>query len=294
MVAAKLFDDDFLQRLELLAVVARKVLGGVAKAERRARRIGQGIEFADHRDYHPGDDFRYIDWNIYGRLDRLLLRLFEEEEDLFIYLLPDLSTSMGAGRPPKWDYARQVAAALAYVGLSGLDRVSLVPFADRVLGRLPPTRGKGQIFKIFDFLEKLPTGGPTRLLDSLRTFVHQSKRRGLAVVISDFYDPAGVEDGLNYLRYHKFETFVIQVHDLAELEFPHQGELTLVDCETGRELPVTVTPGLVARYRQAHRRFSLGINEFCTSHAIPYYLAPVQTPFDELVLQVFRDGGFLR
>jgi uncharacterized protein (DUF58 family) len=275
-------------------VVARKVARGLARAERRTKRLGQGIEFADHRDYHAGDDFRYIDWNLYGRLDRLLLRLFEEEEDLSIYLLCDLSASMEHGRPAKWDYARQLTAALAYIGLSGLDRVSLVPFADGVVDRMPPTRGKGQIFKVFDFLHKARRGGPTRLAESMRSFVHQSKRRGLAVVISDFYDPEGYEQGLNYLRYHKFETFVIQVFDERELEFSHHGDLSLVDCETGESLHLTLTRGLVERYRQAHRRFRAELDGFCTTHQIPYYAAPVQTPFDTLLLQVFRDGGFLR
>ncbi|MBM4321407.1 MAG: VWA domain-containing protein [Deltaproteobacteria bacterium] len=223
-----------------------------------------------------------------------MLRLYEEEEDIFLYLLPDLSSSMGQGDPPKWDHARQIAAALAYIGLSGLDRVAVVPFADGVVDRLPPTRGRGQIFKVFNFLQKAQLGGETRLLDSLRTFVHQSKRRGLAVVISDFYDASGFEDALNYLRYHRFETFVIQVHDRRELEFGHLGDLTLVDCETRATTQVTLNARLVERYRQAHRRFCLRLEEFCTTHQMPYYLAPIQTPFDELVLQVFRDGGLLR
>ena len=293
-MSTPLFDDSFMKRLELLAVVARKVLGGMGRAERRSRRIGQGVEFADHRDYAPGDDFRLIDWNIYGRLGRLLLRLYEEEEDVFLYLLPDLSSSMGQGRPPKWDHARQITAALAYIGLSGLDRVSVVPFADGVIDRLPPTRGRGQIFKVFDFLQRARTGGETRLRESLRSFVHQNKRRGLAVVISDFYDGRGFEDALNYLRYHRFETFVIQVCDRRELEFGHHGDLTLVDCETQEQVHVTLNARLVERYRQAHRRFALRLEEFCTTHQIPYYLAPIQTPFDELVLKVFRDGGLLR
>jgi len=290
----ELFDEAFLKRLELLAVVARRLSQGLARADRRSKRIGQGVEFADHRDYHPGDDFRYIDWALYGRLGRLLLRLFEEEEDLFVYLLPDLSDSMAHGDPPKWNYARQVAAALAYVGLSSLDRISIVPFADKVVGRMAPTRGKGQIFKVLNFLRTAPLGGRTALVDSLRTFVHQNKRRGVAVVISDFYDPAGYEDGLNYLRYHRFDTFVIQVYDRAELQFGHHGDLTLVDCEGGEQLQLTVTPGLVRRYQQAHRRFQHRLEEFCTTHAIPYYAAPVQTPFDQLLLGVFRDGGLLR
>ncbi len=290
----RLFDERFLEKLELLAVVARKVSRGQARAQRRSRRIGQGIEFADHRAYHPGDDFRYIDWSIYGRLERLLLRLFEEEEDLFLYLLPDLSGSMASGRPPKWDYCRQVAAALAYISLSSLDRVSIAPFAQGLLGRLAPTRGKGQIFKVFDFLERVERGGETQLAASMESFVHQNKRRGVAVVISDFYDPAGFEAGLNLLRYHRFETVVIQIYDEAELDFRHQGDLTLVDSETGEELQLTVSPSLARRYAQAHAALRHRLEEFCSSHGVVYYAAPIQTPFDALLMGILRDGGFLR
>ncbi len=289
-----LFDDQFLSRLELLTVVARKAVSGVARAERRSKRIGQGIEFADHRDYNPGDDFRYIDWNIYGRLGRLLLKLFEEEEDLFVYLLVDLSDSMGHGDPPKRDHARRLAAALAYVALSGLDRVSLTVFSSGIIDRMPPTRGKGQIFKVFDFLESAATGGVTRLEGSLEAFVHQNKRRGVAVVLSDFYDPDGYRDALNYLRYNKFKTFVIHVCDDRELDFGLTGDLDLVDSETQARFRITVTPGLIERYRAAYLRFGRELEEFCKGIQVPYYRAPVQIPFDDLLLRVFRDGGLLR
>ena len=137
---AKLLDDDFLRRIEQLEIASRKIFRGRMKGERRSKSRGQSSEFADYRTYVEGDDLRFIDWNIYGRLDRLLLRLFEEEEDLSIYILLDASRSMTIGEPRKLDYAMKLAAALTYVGLANLDRVSIVPFSDRLHERLPPGR----------------------------------------------------------------------------------------------------------------------------------------------------------
>ena len=225
-----LFDDRFLRTLEHLHLVSRKVFAGNLRAERRTRKVGSGIEFADHRTYARGDDFRYIDWNLYGRLDRLLLRLFEEEEDLHIYLLVDCSDSMAIGTPPKLHYAMKVAAALSYVGLANLDRVAILPFSDHIHGRLPPARGKNRIFRVFEFLRDVEIGGKTDLAQAAKVFVGQNKRRGLAVIISDFYDPAGFEEGLNTLRYNKFEPFVLQVYDPKEAAPNLHGDLALVDC----------------------------------------------------------------
>jgi uncharacterized protein (DUF58 family) len=289
-----LFDEAFLKKLEYLHVVSRKTFKGRSRAERRARKVGSGIEFADHRRYTFGDDFRYIDWNVYGRIDRLLLRLFEEEEDLHIYLLLDCSRSMIVGAPPKLHYAMQVAAALAYVGLANLDRVSIIPFSDRLLGRLPPARGKNRIFKIFEFFRGLEAGGETQLASCLTQFVHQNKRRGLAVVLSDFYDPRGFEAGLNQLRYHRFEPFVLQVYDRREVEPPLHGDLTIVDCETGESKDITVSPALLEAYRREHDRYCDELSEFCSARAVPYFRTHTGIAFDELVLRIFRAGGFLR
>src|SRR5262245_12652002 len=147
--ADDLFDDEFQRKLDYLALVSRRVFAGRMRAERRTKKSGSGVEFADHREYQPGDDFRYLDWNIYQRFDRLLLRLFEEEEDLAIYFIVDASASMVFGDATKLRYAKRIAAALAYVGLANLDRVSIVSTSDKVMDRMPQTRGKARIFKVF-------------------------------------------------------------------------------------------------------------------------------------------------
>jgi uncharacterized protein (DUF58 family) len=289
-----LFDDEFLKRLEYLHVVSRRTFTGRLKAERRTKKVGSGIEFADHRRYSMGDDFRYIDWNVYGRIDRLLLRLFEEEEDLHIYLLLDASRSMLMGSPLKLHYAMQVAAALCYIGLGNLDRVGILPFSDRLHEPLPPARGKRRIFKVFDFLRHVEVGGETRLGECMNSFVHRYKRRGLAVVLSDFYDPSGFEEGMNALRYNKFEPFALQVFDEREANPSLHGDLTLVDCETGESKEVTVSRSLLQAYRQEHTKYMDELNQYCTGRAIPYFRTHTQVPFDELILRIFRQGGFLR
>ncbi|MEK6609248.1 MAG: DUF58 domain-containing protein [Myxococcota bacterium] len=294
---AVVFDEGFLKKLEYLYIVSRKLLSGQSRAERRTHKVGSGIEFADHRDYTAGDDLRYIDWNVYGRTDRLLLRLFEEEEDLHIYLLIDASRSMGLGARPgvasKLHYASQVAAALCYVGLANLDRVGLAGFSGNLGARMSPARGKGRIFKVLEFLGGLRAQGATDLAASLRAFVHQTKRRGLVVLLSDLYDPAGYQEGLNLLRYHRFEPFVVHVYDQQEARPALRGDLALCDCETGEERELTVSSKVLERYAAEHARYLAEAEEFCSARHVPYFRTHTGVPFDQLVLRVFRKGGFL-
>jgi uncharacterized protein (DUF58 family) len=293
-LAEDLFDDEFQRKLETLAIVSRRVFAGNMRAERRTKRKGSGVEFADHRNYAPGDDFRYVDWNVYQRFGKLLVRLYEEEEDLSIYFIVDCSSSMAFGDAKKFDQARRLCAALAYVGLANLDRVTIVGVSDEVVARMPTTRGKGRIFKVFDFLRGLKPDGTTELRDTLKTFVAQHKRRGLAVLISDLYDPAGFEGGINMLRFNKFEPYVLHIVDPREAKLVLKGDVRIYDCETGDEREVTVTPKLLERMQQAWGEYRDQVERFCTTRQVPYFAADVDTPFDELVLRVFRRGGFLR
>ncbi|OIP29057.1 MAG: hypothetical protein AUK47_28455 [Deltaproteobacteria bacterium CG2_30_63_29] len=290
---SELFDETFLKKIEYLYIVSKKIFVGRSRAERKTRKVASGIEFADHRNYTAGDDFRYLDWNVFGRTEKLLLRLFEEEEDLYIYFLVDTSTSMQLGSPRKLDYAKKVAAALAYIGLSNMDRVCIVPFNAQLAGRLPPSRGKGQIFKVFDFLQDLNEGKQTLMYEAFKSFVAQNKRRGIAVVISDFYDPGGYDAALNLLRYQKFETYCIQIYDDLELRPGLRGDIELVDCETGERRSVTVTPKLLDRYRSAHQGFCEELEDYCIKRNMLYFRTPIQMDFDDLILRVFRAGGFI-
>jgi uncharacterized protein (DUF58 family) len=201
---------------------------------------------------------------------------------------------MGFGEGSKLRYAKKVCAALAYVGLANLDRVSIVTTSDRVMERMPATRGKARIFKAFRFLREVGPEGTTDLGDAMKTFVAQNKRRGLAVLVSDLYDPAGFEKGINVLRYNRFDPFVVHVVDPAEGRPKLNGDVLVYDCETGDEREVTVTARVLERFSEAYTRYHADIDRFCATHQVPYVTASVEVPFDELILRVFRRGGFLR
>jgi uncharacterized protein (DUF58 family) len=291
---ANLFDDDFQRKLETLAIVSRRVVAGRMRAERRSKKKGSGVEFADHRDYAPGDDFRFVDWNVYQRFGKLLVRLYEEEEDLQISFIVDCSASMGFGSGKKFDQARRLAAALAYVGLANLDRVAAYGVSDELVAEMPPTRGRARIFKVFRFLTELTPAGVTHLADAIGVVAARQKRRGLVVLLSDLYDPNGFERGINVLRYNKLEPYVVHVTDMADARPVHRGDVHLYDVETGDEREVTVTDALLSRMEHAYREYLSEIEHFCVRNQVPYFNADVGVPFDELVLRVFRRGGFLR
>lgn len=289
-----LFDESFLKKIEYLYVMSKKVFTGRLRAERKTKKVASGIEFADHRNYAPGDDFRALDWRIYGRTEKLLVRLFEEKEDLSIYFLIDCSGSMQFANRAKLDYALQMAAALGYIGLCNQDHVSYIAFNDKVIERLPPTSGRGQIYKIFHFLEKLKGEGSTSFEDAFKTFAAENRRRGVAVVLSDFNNPAGYEKALNFLHYQQFETYAVHIVDERDFDIKAHGDISLVDEETGERLDITMTPRLMAKYKKAFESLCLHLESYCTTRRMLYFRTPVSTPFDEIVLKVFRAGGFLK
>ena len=244
-----LLSPSFLNRLEQLELVSRKVFLGQMRGERRSPRQGISVEFSDYRNYVPGDDLRFIDWNIYGRLDRLFLKLFLEEEDLHVYLLLDTSQSMAFGDPEKLHYAKQIAAALGYIGLTRSDRVIIESVAGDSSLKMPPLRGKQQGLQMLEFLELLQTGGGTSLAQSLRDFSVRNSGRGIVVLISDLMDKDGYESGLRYLLAKQMDIYVIHLLSQEELNPDYQGDLRLVDSEDGDIAEITVNKPLVDRYK---------------------------------------------
>lgn len=290
------FDERFLRKLEVLTVVTKRASLGQLRAERRSRRVGGGIEFADHRDYAAGDDLRTIDWNLYGRMQRLLVRLFEEDEDLSIDVLFDASASMGMGTPPKIDLAMQIGAALAYVGLANLDRVAITPVTETLGEGLPPARGKAHILPMLRFLDAVTPAGRTSLAAAVRAFRsrHRRHRRGLVILISDFYDPAGYREAIDLLRYDRYEVIVIQVSAPEELRPRLRGDVTITDVETGEERELTVSPEALEAYTRRHAALVRGLEGYCRERGLPCFAVASDVPFDAAVLRVFRAGGLLR
>lgn len=285
------FQDDFLKKLEYLQVVSRREFAGRNRADRRTPKKGRGIEFADHRQYARGDDFRHIDWKAYKRVNRLLLRLFEEEQDLPIYLILDVSGSMA--EDAKFDLARKIAAALCYVGLVHLDHLTILTFGKGLAHESSPGRGTGRIFRVFEMLERLEAAGPTDLRESLKAFASRPRPVGLTVIISDFMDPSGFEAGLKILRALGHDVFVIHVASQADRDPATLGDVRFVDAETGELRDVDVTPRLAAAYSGAWEAHARELQNFCGRYGMGYVRADAERPFEEIVLQAFRQGRFL-
>jgi uncharacterized protein (DUF58 family) len=292
--AQPLLDSQFLARLEQLELVSRKIFLGRMKGERRSKKKGQSVEFADYRNYVVGDDLRFLDWNLYARLDRLFLRLFMEEEDLHFYILIDNSLSMSFGTPTKLHFAKQIAAALGFIGLVNLDRVMIEAFNDRLTQTMPAMRGRRSLWRMLAFLQKIESAGPSDLKQALRAFTVKCSGKGVVVLLSDLMDKNGYEDALRYLVARQLDIYVIQILSQEEIEPDVVGDLRLVDVEDEDVAEITVSGPLLKRYKQNLAAFRAGIHEFCTRRGVTYLFTSNQVPFDRLVLSYLRQRGLVR
>ncbi len=291
---SEILSEEFLRQLEHLALVTRRPVAGHLRGHHRSRRTGLGMIFTDYRPYSPGDDTRNLDWGTYMRLDRLILRLFEEEADLPIYIFLDTSKSMGVGEPDKLDFARRFAAALAYVGLINHDRVSMVAFADGVLSEMPARRGKNQMWRTLHFLERLSPDGKTSLQSAFRSFFGARRTRGLVIIASDFLDRAGFEPAFQVIRQFGHEVFAAHVVSPEDREPPFGDDVVLVDAEDATSVKAHLTPELLDAYRKGFAHYCAGIESFCRSHGWGYLRADTDSPFEHLMLRALRHEGLLR
>jgi uncharacterized protein (DUF58 family) len=293
-VTQPLLEPDFLARLEQLELVSKKIFLGRMKGERRSKRKGQSVEFADYRNYVIGDDLRFLDWNLFARLDRLFIRLFMEEEDLHFNILIDNSLSMDFGTPSKLRYAKQVAAALGFIGLVNMDRVVVEAFNNRLTQTMPAARGRRSVWRMMDFLQKIEPAGPSDLKKSLKTFSLKSRGKGIVVLLSDFMDKGGYEDALRYLVARQLDIYVIQILSHEEIEPEIVGDLQLVDVEDEDVAEITVSAPLLKRYKQNLAAFRASLSEFCVRRGVSYVFTSNQVPFERLVLTYLRQRGLVK
>ena len=291
---SNLLSPELLAQLERLELVTRKVFRGRMKGERRSKRKGQSVEFADFRSYVAGDDLRLLDWNMYARLDKLIIKLFLEEEDLHFYTLIDASMSMDFGTPTKLEYAKQLAAALAFVALIRADRVRVETLGQGVNERGPVWRGRASVWRMLRHVEAIQPGEQTPLSTGVKNFCHRNPGRGIVVFISDLMDKAGYETALKYFVSHQVDCYVIHLLSQEELEPDVKGDLRLVDCEDRDEAEVTVSAPLLNRYRQTLNAFITEAQQFCSRRGMRYLLANNQTPLDEVLATHLRRRGLVR
>ena len=257
-----LLPPDLLAQLERLELVTRKVFRGRMKGERRSHRKGQSVEFADFRGYVPGDDLRSLDWNLYARLDKLIIKLFLEEEDLHFYTLIDASASMDFGEPTKLQYAKQLSAALGFIGLVRADRVRIETLGQSLRQRGPVLRGRKSVWRMLDYIQGIQPGETASLADGVKNFCLRNPGKGVVVLITDLMDKDGFEAGLRYLVAQQMDVYVIQVLSQEELEPDVKGDLKLVDCEDQDEAEISVSAPLLARYKATLNAFTSGRRSF--------------------------------
>lgn len=290
---ATLFSQDFVRAIAPLRIVARQVPAAGRHADHRSRDLGSGMEFRDFRSYVAGDDLRRVDWNIYRRSGRLFLRLFEETEDLPVYILLDSSDSMYFEAPPRADAARQMAAVIAAVSLNQLDRTAIYPFGADLGHPLTGLAGQRGVQRMLAYLEQLGPAGPTDLSRSLRRFGAMRLRAGLAVVISDFFDPHGVDAVLRAMSLLRHRLLMVQVVRATDASPALQGELRLVDCESASGVDVTITAGTRERYVQAYQRFSEALLRFAAGRRAACVRLDADTPVLRQLGDLFVDGVFV-
>ncbi|HET6312521.1 MAG TPA: DUF58 domain-containing protein [Chloroflexia bacterium] len=326
---SQLFDAEFMRKLERLSLISRKLKAGRMKGERRSPRRGQSVEFADYRTYAPGDDLRRVDWNAYARMERLFLKLFQEEEDITVHILIDASKSMDWGDPNavtltsavatvdrgqgtdahgavvkgsegldtsgqnKLVYAKRVAAALGYISLSNLDRLAVAGISKAGVQRFTAVRGKGHAVSLLRFVAGVRAEGETDLDASLRQYASQARYPGLLYVLSDcLMDGAGLE-GLKALQASGHEVHLVHILAPSEVnpELALMGDLRLRDVETGATQEVSIESGILDLYREKFEQWQDGIESFCRRRGINYLQVTTDLPFEDLVLQYMRQRG---
>jgi uncharacterized protein (DUF58 family) len=289
-----LLSPELLARLEKMELVSRKIFRGRMKGERRSPRKGRSVEFADFRNYVPGDDLRFVDWNTYARLEKLFLKMFLEEEDLHFYALIDASSSMDFGEPTKLRYATQLAAALGFIGLIRSDRVKIETLDQSEREAAPVFRGRRSLWRMLDHLEGIEPGRPVPLAEGVKNFCLRNSGKGILVLITDLMDKTGYEAALRYLVSQDMDVYVVHVLSAEELEPEVQGDLSLIDCEDQDVADVTISAPLMKRYKQTLAAFVESAREFCTRRGMAYLLARNQVPVEELMTGYLRTRGLVR
>lgn len=288
-----LLTPELLRRLEQFQLLAARRAKSSAKGERRSKARGQSVEFADYRNYVAGDDLRYLDWNLFGRLEKLFLKLYEEERELPVRIFLDCSESMSFGEPRKFDFARQVAAAIGYVALCGFDRVTIVPFPNEgenitTRGALRSVRGRKTSLQFFQNIAKLNCGGAASFNEALRRGALEARQAGVAIVLTDFLDPAGYDKGLSALVGRGFQVNAVQILSPDELAPGTYGDLKLVDAESGAIQEVTFGRFRLSAYQQTVQNFIQKLREFSSSRGINFFSVSSVTKLEDLLLKQLR------
>ncbi len=282
------FDEGFLRQLERLLLLLRSPVRGGLKGGRRSVKRGQSVEFADYRDYALGDDLRQLDWNVYARLEKLFVKLFVEEEDVTITILLDTSASMASGQPEKLLFAKRAAAALGYIGLASEDRVAVSALGGRTSRRQTPLRGSGRVFRLLSNLSSIqPAAGPTDLVAAARHAAAQLHGRGVVVLMSDLLDPAA-DRVIRELAATRSELIILHILSPDELDPQLEGDLRLVDTETGAGVDITADLPTLDAYRSRLAAWKEGFADLAARRRASYVDLSSDVPLNDLIFAELR------
>jgi hypothetical protein len=287
-------DDEFLRKLEKLKIISRKSARSPQRGEHRSWQSGEGLEFLDYRKYHPGDDLRYVDWSVYGRLDKLFIKLFHAEKGQTAHILLDMSQSMRGGYPPKDLTAKKIAAALSYICLANLDKTGLMAFNDKIIDIKTPARGRNRFPEVLKFLLSLSTSNKTNINGCLAEYATICTNPGIAIIISDFFDPEGYEDGLKALAYRNFDINLIHVLDHEEINWSKTGNLSLLEIETGESKLTFIDKQALVLYRKKMDAFISGIKSYSAHYDMNYFLCNTSIPFEDTLTDYLATGALFR
>ena len=287
----------FMQRLDRLDIASRRILSGKLMGERRSKKRGQSVEFADYRNYVAGDDLRFIDWNLYARLDKLFIRLFQEEEDLSVSLIIDVSKSMRFGNPDKLLAAKRLAAALGYIALTHYNRVALYAVSDTVNDSLRGLRGRRPVGQVMDFLKRQQPRDRSDLAAASREFALRDHNKGVVILLSDFLDKGDVSEALRFLTASHRDVFALHILSPQELDPGSAGvvgDLRLIDIEDDENTEVSAGGALLRQYKLTLRNYCESLRQTCLRRGASYLLANTATPFETIVLDHLRKRGLLQ
>ncbi|MHC4617030.1 MAG: DUF58 domain-containing protein [Planctomycetota bacterium] len=289
-----LLEPDFMARLDSLDVLSRKILQGKLQGERRSKRRGQSVEFADHRPYVVGDDLRFVDWNIYGRLEQLFLKLFLEEQDLTVHIAMDASASMTFGDPSKELFIKKLTAALGYVSLVNNNRVTISSFGDGLKVQLANMRGRNYLSQMAELLLTTECEGPSHFETACRQLAAGRIGTGIMIVLSDFFFKEGFDNALRRLIAGQYDLYAIQVLSPQELSPELTGDLKLIDIEDADAAEVTISGALLKYYKRNLNAYCNELKDFCTRRGATYVLVNSGDSVESLVLNYLRRIRLLR
>lgn len=288
------FDKDFIKTLERLNIVARRTLTGFDTGSHKTQNKGGSVEFADYRSYSPGDEIRYIDWNIYAKRDSLFVKEFQSEENIHIALFVDTSKSMDFGSPTKLEFAKNIAAAIGYVGLVNFESVSLYTFSDQMIESRKFLRGRSMVFELLSNIEALEPKGITKMTAAFADALPKLRGRSMAVIVTDLLDSEGYEDALKKLLAWKFEVHLVHIVAPEELEPTDKGRITFIDSESGGEKELTLSAGVIAKYKAAFEGYCEDVKSFCIANETFYTRLASNTPLDDAIVKLVKEGRILQ